>query len=112
MTIRRSADVRYWKVANTALTPSFLAAVSRSSTFRGEIRSPFRLAIGFRLRLICLGAARLGPVRPSGNYVTGERFVTMAGIGQGWIEEAIPTRDGAPKPAALLLGSILLLTSP
>jgi hypothetical protein len=45
-------------------------------------------------------------------YVTGERFVTMAGIGQGWIEEAIPTRDGAPKPAALLLGSILLLTSP
>jgi len=38
---------------------------------------------------------------------------TMAGIGQGWIEEAIPTRDGALTSAALLpLRSILLLTSP
>jgi hypothetical protein len=46
------------------------------------------------------------------DYVTGERFATMAGIGQGWIEEAIPTRDDAPKPVARLLRSILLLTSP
>ena len=36
----------------------------------------------------------------------------MAGIGQGWIEEAIPTRDGAALSAARLLRSILLLTSP
>jgi hypothetical protein len=37
----------------------------------------------------------------------------MAGIGQGWIEEAVPTRDGALTSAALLpLRSILLLTSP
>ena len=46
------------------------------------------------------------------SYVTGERFATMAGISQGWIEEAIPTRDGAAAPAARLLRSILLLTSP
>jgi hypothetical protein len=37
----------------------------------------------------------------------------MAGIGQGWIEEAVPTRDGALMSAALLpIRSILLLTSP
>jgi hypothetical protein len=36
----------------------------------------------------------------------------MAGIGQGWIEEAIPARDGASQPIARLPRSILLLTSP
>lgn len=36
----------------------------------------------------------------------------MAGIGQGWTTEAIPTRDDATLAAARLLRSILLLTSP
>ena len=94
------------------LTPSFLVAGATTGASGRASRLVFQLANDDELRLICAQQRGRGTTRPNHRCVTGERFATMAGIGQGWIEEAIPTRDGAPTPAARLLRSILLLTSP
>ena len=53
-------------------------------------------------------------MRPTVAFAAADRreIRIMAGIGQGWTTEAIPTRDDATLAAARLLRSILLLTSP
>jgi hypothetical protein len=104
--------MRYPKVANALLTPSFFAAKACRSFTKGETALPFQLAIGPSFRLICPHAAALAFVLAYEWLCDRREIRTMASIGQGWIEEAIPTRDGALAPAARLLRSILLLTSP